>query len=71
MSQVSNECSYGDKLFVDQLCVQLGFARGREKEYITGVDRNMLDHFPEIGHFRDLVFLFKLVMVSDYLILGA
>ena len=60
---VSNECSYGDKLFIDQLCVQLGFARGREKEYITGVDRNMLDHYPELGHFRDLVFLFKLVMV--------
>jgi hypothetical protein len=41
----------------------MGFQRGKEKQYITGKDRNILDHYPEIAHFRDLVFMFKLVMV--------
>lgn len=52
-----------DKLFIDQLCLQMGFQRGLEKEYISGKNSVILDHYPEIGFFRDLVFMFKLVMV--------
>jgi hypothetical protein len=59
----SSECSGADKRFMDQLCVQLGFLRGQEAAYISGVDPLVLDHYPEIGFFRDLVFMFKLVMV--------
>ena len=59
----SMEVSYGDKLFIDHICVQMGFHRGLEKEYIIGLNRNVLDHYPELGYFRDLIFMFKLTMV--------
>ena len=59
----SNEVGTADKLFIDQVCVQMGFLRNMENEYITGANLNFLDHYPEIGFFRDLVFMFKLVMV--------
>ena len=59
----SNEVDTADKLFIDQVCVQMGFTRDMEKEHLTGVNLNFLDHYPEIGFFRDLVFMFKLVMV--------
>jgi hypothetical protein len=52
-----------DKRYIDQLCVQMGFTRGMECTYITGDNALILDHYPEIGFFRDLVFMFKLVMV--------
>lgn len=67
--QDSRDVSSTDKRFVDQLSLQMGFERGFEKEYLTGVKRAFLDYYPEIGYFRDLVFLFKLVMVptSDQL----
>ena len=60
---LSNDCTDGDKVFIDQVCLQMGFVRGMEKEYLSGYNRNMLDHYPEIGYFRDIVFMFKLVMV--------
>jgi hypothetical protein len=41
----------------------MGFTRGMECTYITGQNALILDHYPEIGFFRDLVFMFKLVMV--------
>jgi hypothetical protein len=59
----TSECSPADKRYMDQVCVQLGFVRGQEAAYFTGVDPLVLDHYPEIGFFRDLVFMFKLVMV--------
>jgi hypothetical protein len=61
--EVSNEISVADKMFIDQIALNLGFKRNLELEYITGVNPVILDHFPEIGYFRDLVFMFKLVMV--------
>lgn len=59
------DCMPSDKKFIDQLCLQMGFLRGQEKQYITGVNRNLLDHYPEIGFFRDLIFMFKLVMAPS------
>jgi hypothetical protein len=59
----TNECSHADKRYIDQLCLQMGFVRGFEKQFITGTNQLLLDHYPEIGFFRDLVFMFKLVMV--------
>ena len=58
-----NECCAADKVFIDQLCLQMGFQRGCELQFITGANQNLLDHYPEIGFFRDIVFMFKLVMV--------
>jgi hypothetical protein len=57
------ECSVADKLFMDQLCLQMGFQRSYETYYMTGSNRAVLDLYPEIGYFRDLVFFFNLVMV--------
>lgn len=57
------QMSNADKRYIDQLCLQMGFTRGMECTYITGSNSLILDHYPEIGFFRDLVFMFKLVMV--------
>ncbi len=61
--QDGNMCSSADKRFMDQLCLQMGFDRNCECAFITGASPILLDHYPEIGFFRDLVFMFKLVMV--------
>lgn len=65
----SKQVGAAEKKFIDQLCLQMGFDRGYEKYFITGANSNFLDHYPEIGFFRDLLFMFKLVMVptSDQL----
>ena len=57
------EVTYGDKLLVDQICIHMGFQRNCEKEYLVGLNRNMLDHYPELAYFRDIIFMFKLTMV--------
>ena len=58
-----NVCGSADKRYIDQLCLQMGFERGSELEFITGENTALLDLYPEIGFFRDLVFMFKLTMV--------
>ena len=65
----SSDVSISDKRYIDQLCLQMGYTRNMEKHYITGVQRALLDLYPEVGFFRDLIFMFKLVMVptSDQL----
>ena len=59
----TSEITTADKLFIDQIAINLGFKRFQEIQYMTGVNSLILDHFPEIGFFRDLIFMFKLVMV--------
>jgi hypothetical protein len=59
----TSECTSADKTFIDQICVQMGFNRGVEKNYIAAIDELLIDHYPEISFFRDLIFMFKLVMV--------
>lgn len=61
----SNECGIGDKRFINQLCLHNGFPTGFEDMYITGERVELLENYPEIGYFRDLVFTFKLVMVPS------
>jgi hypothetical protein len=58
-----NECGDAEKRYIDQICLQMGFERAKERQYITSESPIFLDHYPEIGFFRDLVFMFKLVMV--------
>ncbi|KAK3255331.1 hypothetical protein CYMTET_35481, partial [Cymbomonas tetramitiformis] len=53
----------GDCNLVDQLCVRLGFSRVEPGQQLTGERRELSDNFPEMGMLRDLVFLFKLMMV--------
>jgi hypothetical protein len=52
-----------DRRFMDQLCLQMGFPRSLEPQYITGANQIIIEHYPEIQFFRDIVFMFKLVMV--------
>jgi hypothetical protein len=66
----------GESLLIDQLCVQMGFPRGVEDpeagpeyrpnvlaRYLSGEDPVLLDNYPELGLFRDIVFTFKLLQV--------
>ena len=55
---------------VGQLCVQMGFRRTESPEkdaaaYISGESPELLDNYPELGLFRDIVFYFKLMMCSS------
>ncbi len=59
------DCCNADVRFIDQLNLQMGFPRGKEEMYITGELRGILDLYPEIGYFRDLVFMLKLVMLPS------
>jgi hypothetical protein len=65
---LSSSASAGDIRFVDQLCVQMGFMREGSPsvvaaEYISGNNAEIIDHYPELAAFRDIVFLLKLFMV--------
>ena len=57
-----NNLGKGDAEFIDQICIQMGFNRESAIGYLTGVETELMDHYPEIGFFRDCVFMFKLVM---------
>jgi hypothetical protein len=66
MAQVSE----GDVALLGQLCVQMGFRRAESPEkdaaaYISGASPEILDNYPELGLFRDIVFYFKLMMCSS------
>jgi hypothetical protein len=59
--------SAGDVRLVRQLCVQMGFRRSASPEfdaaaYISGAAPELLDNYPELGMFRDIVFYLKLMM---------
>ena len=58
-----SECGSAETRFMNQICVQMGFELGREDEFITGELPDILEIYPEIGFFRDLLFMFKLTMV--------
>lgn len=39
--------------------VQMGFPRDDLASYLSGENPLVLDNFPELGFFRDIVYLFK------------
>ena len=57
------QCSDADKSFVDQICLQMGFKRGDTAYDLTTPMRGVLQLYPELAYFRDIVFMLKLVMV--------
>jgi hypothetical protein len=57
------ECGPAETKFMNQICLQMGFETGKEDAFITGEIPDVLELYPEIGFFRDLVFMFKLTMV--------
>ena len=58
-----SELNAADKRYVDQLCMQMGFKRGEAISDLTTPTKGLLQLYPEIAYFRDLIFMFKLVMV--------
>ena len=54
---------------LQQLCLHLAFpsepAADLLPAYLSGESRLLLENFPEIGFFRDIVFLFKMLMVPS------
>ena len=64
----ASECvSAGDSLLVNQLCVQMGFQRTDSTDhdaamYISGRSPELLENYPELGSFRDIIFYLKLMM---------
>ncbi|CAM9179352.1 unnamed protein product, partial [Ectocarpus fasciculatus] len=56
-------CGQAETAFIRQICIQMGWQYGREEAYITGEIPDILELYPEIGFFRDLLFMFKLTMV--------
>ena len=50
---------------IDQLCYEVGFPnsdRGFIPRYFTGELSELIDHFPELKYYRDIVFCFKYMM---------
>ncbi|CAM9225977.1 unnamed protein product, partial [Phaeothamnion confervicola] len=47
---------------IDQLCLQMGFPREEPWLYLSGENPILLDNYPELGSFRDIVYLLKAMM---------
>lgn len=62
---ISSKPSPGELTFIHQICLQLGFKTEKEELYLTNENTLILDNYPEIGYFRDIVFSFKLVMIPS------
>ena len=68
------ELSAGDRQLMNQLALSTGYKRVSQEDedlmrMLSGEDREILDYFPELGFFRDIVFYFKTFFVptSDLL----
>ena len=60
-----NNVAPADKRYIDQLALQMGFPRQDGERYVTNELKGLLDLYPEIGFFRDLIFMLKLVMLPS------
>ena len=49
--------------WLNQLCLVMGFDRGPMmlEKYLTGEEGAVMDLYPELGFFRDVIFLFKVI----------
>ena len=52
----------GEKEWLDRVSLDMGYPRGFAGEYLTGARGEVLRDFPELGFFRDIVFLLKTLM---------
>ncbi len=56
----------GENKFLGNLCLQMGFPGFNSSDilptYLSGEDPVILDFFPELGYFRDIVYLMKAMM---------
>ena len=65
----SMEFAEGESALLRQLCLHTAFptepARDLLPLYLSGESRLVLENYPELGFFRDIVFIFKLLMVPS------
>ena len=58
----TSSCCKADRLFIDQLCLQMGFPRYVEEQFIVGQLSAIIDNYPNLVVMRDMVFILKLLM---------
>ena len=63
--ETSMDFGVGEKALMDQLCLQMGFPRDDLASYLSGENPVVLDNFPELGFFRDIVYLFKALLAPS------
>jgi len=61
----SMEFGQGERALLDQLCLQMGFPRDDLASFLSGENPLVLDNFPELGFFRDIVYLFKALLAPS------
>lgn len=59
----SNRLGNGDLQFLNELCLHMGFPPEQKGKLLTGDNAVLLDNYPELGFYRDIVFLFKCMLV--------
>lgn len=59
----SNRLGDADVQFLNELCLHMGFPQDQKAKLLTGDDPVLLDNYPELGFYRDIVFLFKCMLV--------
>ncbi|KAL1523488.1 hypothetical protein AB1Y20_018426 [Prymnesium parvum] len=57
-----SEFGAGELRLVAQVCAHLGFPSDKPAAYLAGTNLDLIELFPELANFRDLLFLFKLFM---------
>ena len=67
--EASMDFAEGEALLLRQLCLHTAFptepASSLLPAYLSGESRLVLENYPELGFFRDIVFIFKLLMVPS------
>eukprot|EP00937_MAST-01D_sp_MAST-1D-sp2_P002013 g2013.t1 len=60
----SMDFGVGDHLLMDQLCLYFGYSRDVDQQarFFGGEDPLVVDNLPELAAFRNLVFMFKIMM---------
>lgn len=63
--EASMDFGQGERALLDQLCLQMGFPRDDLPAYLSGENPLVLDNYPELGFFRDIVYLFKALLAPS------
>ena len=47
---------------IEQICWEIGYPSSKLASYISGEQPEILDDYPELEYYRDIVFTFKFMM---------
>lgn len=64
----SMEFGAAERDLLNQVCLRMAYERGPEllPLYMSGEEAIFLEDFPELGCFRDIVFMFKAIQVGSF-----